>query len=74
MAAWTEGRCNGPDTELTFWREASAPYARPTLHRSLLDIATSVLPYLALTVLMYLALNVSYEQTTVPEMKKKRRR
>jgi omega-6 fatty acid desaturase (delta-12 desaturase) len=48
------------DTERPFWREALAPYARPTLHRSLLDIATSVLPYLALTVLMYLALNVSY--------------
>jgi acyl-lipid omega-6 desaturase (Delta-12 desaturase) len=47
-------------TERPFWREALAPYARPTLHRSLLDIATSVLPYLALTVLMYLALNVSY--------------
>jgi acyl-lipid omega-6 desaturase (Delta-12 desaturase) len=46
--------------ERPFWREALAPYARPTLHRSLLDIATSVLPYLALTVLMYLALNVSY--------------
>jgi acyl-lipid omega-6 desaturase (Delta-12 desaturase) len=43
-----------------FWREALAPYAQPNLGRSLLDIATSVVPYLALSVLMYLALGVSY--------------
>jgi len=43
-----------------FWREALAPYARPSLARSLLDIATSVVPYIALSVLMYLALDVSY--------------
>ena len=43
-----------------FWREALAPYARPHLGRSLLDIATSVVPYLVLLVLMYLALDVSY--------------
>lgn len=43
-----------------FWREALAPYAQPNLSRSLLDIATSVVPYLALSVLMYLALGVSY--------------
>jgi acyl-lipid omega-6 desaturase (Delta-12 desaturase) len=42
------------------WREALAPYARPHLGRSLLDIATSLVPYLALSVLMYLALDVSY--------------
>jgi acyl-lipid omega-6 desaturase (Delta-12 desaturase) len=42
------------------WREALAPYARPRLGRSLLDIATSVVPYLTLAVLMYLALDVSY--------------
>jgi len=36
------------------------PYARPHLGRSLLDLATSVLPYLALSVLMYRALDVSY--------------
>jgi acyl-lipid omega-6 desaturase (Delta-12 desaturase) len=43
-----------------FWRQALAPYAQPHLGRSLLDIATSVVPYLALSVLMYLALGVSY--------------
>ena len=43
-----------------FWREALAPYARPHLGRSALDIATSVVPYLALSALMYLALDVSY--------------
>jgi acyl-lipid omega-6 desaturase (Delta-12 desaturase) len=43
-----------------FWRDALAPYARPHLGRSLLDIATSIVPYLGLLVMMYLALNVSY--------------
>jgi acyl-lipid omega-6 desaturase (Delta-12 desaturase) len=42
------------------WREALAPYARAHLGRSLLDIATSVVPYIALSALMYLALDVSY--------------
>ena len=42
------------------WREALAPYARPHLGRSLLDIATSAVPYLGLSVLMYLTLSVSY--------------
>ena len=39
---------------------AVAPYARPRLGRSLADVATSVVPYLALSVLMYVALDVSY--------------
>jgi acyl-lipid omega-6 desaturase (Delta-12 desaturase) len=43
-----------------FWRDALDPYARPRLSRSLLDLATSLLPYLALWVLMYRALDVSY--------------
>jgi hypothetical protein len=38
----------------------SPPYAQPHLGRSVLDIATSVGPYLALSVLMYLALDISY--------------
>ena len=42
------------------WRESLAPYARPHLGLSLLDLATSVVPYLALWFLMYLALDVSY--------------
>jgi len=43
-----------------FWREALAPYEGPNLTRSLLDIATSVVPYLALFALMVAALDVSY--------------
>src|SRR5918995_2056717 len=43
-----------------FWLKAVAPYAQPQLGRSVLDIVTSVVPYLALSVLMYLALDVSY--------------
>ena len=37
-----------------------APYTRPHVGRSLVDLATSVVPYLGLSVLMYLALDVSY--------------
>jgi acyl-lipid omega-6 desaturase (Delta-12 desaturase) len=39
--------------------QAFASYTQPRLGRSLLDIATSVVPYLALSVLMYMALGVS---------------
>jgi omega-6 fatty acid desaturase (delta-12 desaturase) len=42
------------------WKDTLAPYAQPCLGRSVLDVATSVVPYLALCVLMYLALEVSY--------------
>ncbi len=49
-----------PSTGRVFWGDALAPYSRPRLGRSLLDIATSLVPYLALSVLMYLALDVSY--------------
>src|ERR687888_1608474 len=42
-----------------FWREVVAPYAQPRVARSMLDLATSVVPYLALLGLMYLALGVS---------------
>ena len=43
-----------------FWRESLAPYARADAGRATLGLATSVVPYTALTVLMYLALDVSY--------------
>jgi acyl-lipid omega-6 desaturase (Delta-12 desaturase) len=43
-----------------YWRSALSPYARPTLGKSLMDLATSVVPYLALWVLMYMALDPSY--------------
>jgi omega-6 fatty acid desaturase (delta-12 desaturase) len=46
--------------EPPFWRDALAPYARPHLGRSLLDIGTSLVPYLVLLVLMYLVIDVSY--------------
>jgi len=49
-----------PRAERPFWRDAVAPYERPHLGRSLLDVATSVVPYVALSALMYLALDVSY--------------
>ena len=47
-------------SERPFGREILEPYAQPHLGRSLLDIATSVVPYLALSVAMYIALDVSY--------------
>ena len=46
--------------ERAFRREDLARYARPNLGRSLLELVTSVLPYLALSYAMYLALDVSY--------------
>jgi acyl-lipid omega-6 desaturase (Delta-12 desaturase) len=46
--------------ERAFWREDLAPYAQPRMGRSLVDLATSVVPYLALSVAMYYALSVSY--------------
>jgi omega-6 fatty acid desaturase (delta-12 desaturase) len=41
------------------WREQLAPYAQPRLSRSMLDIATSVVPYLGLSVLIYVSISVS---------------
>lgn len=49
-----------PRSGRPFWRTALAPYEQPRLARSLLDIATSVVPYLALSAAMYVALDVSY--------------
>jgi omega-6 fatty acid desaturase (delta-12 desaturase) len=43
-----------------FWREALAPYARPHSRRAVIDIATSLVPYVALSVAMYLLLDLSY--------------
>ena len=47
------------DTGQAFWRSSIAPHETPTWRRSLVDLATSVVPYLALTVAMYMALDVS---------------
>jgi acyl-lipid omega-6 desaturase (Delta-12 desaturase) len=44
----------------TSWREILAPYARPNLGRSMLDIATSLFPYLGISVAMYFLLDVSF--------------
>jgi omega-6 fatty acid desaturase (delta-12 desaturase) len=41
------------------WRESLSAYARPRRLRSVLDIVTSVLAYLAMTVALYFALKVS---------------
>jgi omega-6 fatty acid desaturase (delta-12 desaturase) len=41
-------------------RTEVALYARPHVGRAMLDLATSVVPYLGLSVLMYFALDVSY--------------
>ncbi len=46
-------------------RGALDVYAQPSLGRSLLDIATSVVPYVALSVLMYLTLSISTLLTLV---------
>jgi len=47
-------------SERPFWRDALAPYARPDLGRSTINLATSVVPYVVLFVLMYVTLSVSY--------------
>src|SRR5271155_3385569 len=54
------GSTAGQRQERPFWREDLAPYAESRLGRSLLDLATAVVPYLALSVAMYFALRVSY--------------
>jgi omega-6 fatty acid desaturase (delta-12 desaturase) len=41
------------------WRESLSAYARPRRLRSVLDLVTSVLAYLAMTVALYFALKVS---------------
>jgi omega-6 fatty acid desaturase (delta-12 desaturase) len=46
--------------DLRLWRERLAPYARADDRRALLCLATSVAPYLGLSVAMYLLLGVSY--------------
>jgi omega-6 fatty acid desaturase (delta-12 desaturase) len=51
---------DGQTAERPFWREALAPYEGPHRGRSLVDLATSVVPYLGLTVLSYRLVDVSY--------------
>ena len=40
-------------SETAHWNKVLAPYARPRIGRSALDLATSVVPYLGLTALLY---------------------
>jgi omega-6 fatty acid desaturase (delta-12 desaturase) len=47
------------------WRETLAPFAEPCLSRGLLAVATSVVPYGALSVVIYLTLGVSVALTAV---------
>jgi acyl-lipid omega-6 desaturase (Delta-12 desaturase) len=47
------------------WRDAVAPYERADVGRSVLGLATSVVPYILLLVAMYLALEVSALLTLV---------
>ena len=42
------------------WQQIVSPYARPHVGRAAISLATSVLPFLCLWVLMYWALDVSY--------------
>jgi omega-6 fatty acid desaturase (delta-12 desaturase) len=45
--------------ERPFWTKTLSAYAQPRLGRSLLDLATSALPYLALSVAIYFTLSLS---------------
>src|SRR5260370_6298042 len=46
--------------EVSSWRKSLDRYARPDLGGSLLSLATSVVPFVGLWVLMYFSLQVSY--------------
>ncbi len=48
------------ETKSQSWNDVLSAYARPHLGRSLLDVGTSIVPYLALSVVMYKLLSVSY--------------
>lgn len=48
-----------PRPDRLYWREAVARHERPSLPHSLLDLATSMVPYLALSAAMYLSLETS---------------
>jgi omega-6 fatty acid desaturase (delta-12 desaturase) len=49
-----------PGPEKNAWKPQLAPYARPDVRKSVLDLLTSVVPYIVGFVAMYLALDVSY--------------
>ncbi len=49
-------RTMNTDTDQPSWKEMLAPYERPQTRRGVMQIATSLLPYLGLTTLAYLTL------------------
>jgi acyl-lipid omega-6 desaturase (Delta-12 desaturase) len=51
---------SAPVSERCFWRKSLAPYAVASRRRSAWDLATSVVPYLALSAAMYASLHISY--------------
>jgi acyl-lipid omega-6 desaturase (Delta-12 desaturase) len=50
---------NGSDSGRPYWRQSIAAYEQASMLRSNVDLMTSVVPYLVLTVAMYLSLDVS---------------
>jgi omega-6 fatty acid desaturase (delta-12 desaturase) len=48
-----------PLPDRLYWRDAVAGHEQPSLRHSLLDLATSVVPYLGISVAMYFSLGVS---------------
>jgi acyl-lipid omega-6 desaturase (Delta-12 desaturase) len=53
----------GSGTEPAFWQHELKPYIGANLRRSVVNVLTSVIPYLGLSVLMYLLVNRSYPLT-----------
>lgn len=51
------------DSNRAPWQQALAPFARADQNRSTLFLATSVVPYVLLSALMYLTLGISYALT-----------
>ncbi|MGI8460308.1 MAG: fatty acid desaturase [Solirubrobacterales bacterium] len=49
-----------PVRKRPFWYDGLAPYMKPSLRLSILDLLTSVVPFIAGWVAMYLALDVGY--------------
>ena len=56
----SERTSSKPRQERPYWKEALAPYARPSMTRSVLQLGTSVVPYMVLFYVMYLLLDQSY--------------
>jgi acyl-lipid omega-6 desaturase (Delta-12 desaturase) len=59
IAAETDTVTEPGSLPASFWRERLAPYAQADLRRGLLDLATSVVPYLVVTAGMYVLLPIS---------------